>query len=182
MPTVCPRNRCASGLVQVQSSIVSSSLPCAERVLRTSAVVWRSSHCCGNQQRVHKADVEVSKTTGRSCLSAHLLCGETGAPTQISTQHSQLFPVSAKVKPKVHDFSGSTESRASFLVWAFAPQKYRSHIDASHSRQPLVKGERLVRYEVNAVMPKGIASGRPLPLQSAVVDRKCMLAALACQR
>ena len=28
-----------------------------------------------------------------------------------------------------------------------------SHIDASHSRQPLVKGERLVRYEVNAVMP-----------------------------
>ena len=27
-----------------------------------------------------------------------------------------------------------------------------SHIDASLSRQPLVKGERLVRYEVNAVM------------------------------
>ena len=25
-----------------------------------------------------------------------------------------------------------------------------SHIDASHSRQPLVKGEKLVRYEVNA--------------------------------
>ena len=30
-----------------------------------------------------------------------------------------------------------------------------SHIDASHSRQPLVKGERLVRYEVNAVMAYG---------------------------
>ena len=27
-----------------------------------------------------------------------------------------------------------------------------SHIDASHARQPLVKGERLVRYEVEAVM------------------------------
>ena len=27
-----------------------------------------------------------------------------------------------------------------------------SHIDASHSRQPLVKGERLVRHEVNAVI------------------------------
>lgn len=26
------------------------------------------------------------------------------------------------------------------------------HIDVSHSRQPLVKGERLVRYEVNTVM------------------------------
>ena len=38
------------------------------------------------------------------------------------------------------------------VCWAFAPQKYRSHIDASHSRQPLVKGERLVRSEVNAVM------------------------------
>ena len=30
-----------------------------------------------------------------------------------------------------------------------------SHIDASHSRQPLVKGERLVRNEVNAVMLSG---------------------------
>ena len=35
-----------------------------------------------------------------------------------------------------------------------ALKKYRSHIDASHSRQPLVKGERLVRYEMNAVMMK----------------------------
>ena len=35
-----------------------------------------------------------------------------------------------------------------------------SHIDASHSRQPLVKGERLVRYEVNAVMTvHGMALG-----------------------
>ena len=34
-----------------------------------------------------------------------------------------------------------------------SPRKnYGSHIDASHSRQPLVKGERLVRYEVNAVI------------------------------
>ena len=37
--------------------------------------------------------------------------------------------------------------------WGGKPRKnYGSHIDASHSRQPLVKGERLVRYEVNAVM------------------------------
>ena len=33
-----------------------------------------------------------------------------------------------------------------------ALKKYRSHIDASHSRQPLVKGERLVRAEMNAVI------------------------------
>ena len=32
------------------------------------------------------------------------------------------------------------------------PQNWGSHIEASHSRQPLVKGERLVRYEVNAVI------------------------------
>jgi hypothetical protein len=39
------------------------------------------------------------------------------------------------------------------LVGALQLRKnLRSHIDASHSRQPLVKGERLVRYEVNAVM------------------------------
>ena len=31
----------------------------------------------------------------------------------------------------------------------------RSHIDASHPRQPLVKGERLARYEVNSVMSSG---------------------------
>ena len=35
-----------------------------------------------------------------------------------------------------------------------------SHIDASLSRQPLVKGERLVRYEVNAVMPFPGGRGR----------------------
>ena len=33
-----------------------------------------------------------------------------------------------------------------------ALKNWGSHIDASHSRQPLVKGERLVRYEVNAVI------------------------------
>ena len=33
-------------------------------------------------------------------------------------------------------------------------KNWGSHIDASHSRQPLVKGERLVRYEVNAVIQK----------------------------
>ena len=39
------------------------------------------------------------------------------------------------------------------FVGAQGPLKNcRSHIDASHSRQPLVKCERLVRYEVNAVM------------------------------
>ena len=39
------------------------------------------------------------------------------------------------------------------FVGTLRPRKNSgSHIDASLSRQPLVKGERLVRYEVNAVM------------------------------
>ena len=38
-------------------------------------------------------------------------------------------------------------------VGTLGPRKNSgSHIDASLSRQPLVKGERLVRYEVNAVI------------------------------
>ena len=41
-------------------------------------------------------------------------------------------------------------------VGAHGPrQNSRSHIDASHSRQPLIKGKRLVRYEVNDVMSNG---------------------------
>ena len=41
----------------------------------------------------------------------------------------------------------------SMIVGALRLRKnWGSHIDASHSRQPLVKGERLVRHEVNAVM------------------------------
>ena len=37
-------------------------------------------------------------------------------------------------------------------VGAQLPKNGANHIDAHHSRQPLVKGERLVRYEVHAVI------------------------------
>ena len=44
------------------------------------------------------------------------------------------------------------------FTYSWEPRSSRknsgSHIDASLSRQPLVKGERLVRYEVNAVIIK----------------------------
>ena len=43
--------------------------------------------------------------------------------------------------------------RTGSLMLDIAVRKnWGSHIDASLSRQPLVKGERLVRYEVNAVI------------------------------
>ena len=56
------------------------------------------------------------------------------------------------------------KSISHMLLGALSSRKNSiSHIDASLSRQPLVKGERLVRYEVNAVMaqvgPPGLASG-----------------------
>ena len=52
----------------------------------------------------------------------------------------------------VHTY-GERDGARSFHVGDQGPRKNSgSHIDASHSRQPLVKGERLVRYEVNAVM------------------------------
>ena len=57
----------------------------------------------------------------------------------------------------------SLRRRPFAAVWVVGAQglrkNSRSHIDASHSRQPLVKGERLVRYEVNAVMLMGAERG-----------------------
>jgi hypothetical protein len=58
------------------------------------------------------------------------------------------------------------------FTYSWEPRSSRknsgSHIDASLSRQPLVKGERLVRYEVNAVIT-GIA--QPCTTNSAAVYR-----------
>ena len=51
------------------------------------------------------------------------------------------------------DILWAWQCTATMLCWGHGPRKNSgSHIDASLSRQPLVKGERLVRYEVNAVM------------------------------
>ena len=48
------------------------------------------------------------------------------------------------------------------VYWGTRPRKNSEiHIDVSHSRQPLVKGERLVRYEVNTVMPRLGCQGVP---------------------
>ncbi len=58
---------------------------------------------------------------------------------------------------------GAHETQASREHWGTRPRKNSEiHIDVSHSRQPLVKGERLVRYEVNTVMP-GLTRGRRAP-------------------
>jgi len=45
-----------------------------------------------------------------------------------------------------------TESFINVILGRMPRKNLKIHIDVSHSRQPLVKGERLVRYEVNTVM------------------------------
>jgi hypothetical protein len=69
-----------------------------------------------------------------------------------------------------------------FSHWGTRPRKNSEiHIDVSHSRQPLVKGERLVRYEVNTVMhvfgfhgvPNSEVNGSD-PLLGAVTTKKLM--------
>ena len=64
----------------------------------------------------------------------------------------------------------------SWKGWGTRPRKNSEiHIDVSHSRQPLVKGERLVRYEVNTVITANVnkertrntdEQPRPLPCQA----------------
>ena len=49
-----------------------------------------------------------------------------------------------------------------------------SHIDASHSRQPSVKGERLVRYEVNAVTTDCLG-GAALQLRIGARERRQLI-------
>ncbi len=57
------------------------------------------------------------------------------------------------ISPNKNAINTSCNISFKSLVGSQGPRKnLGSHIDASHSRQPLVKGERLVRYEVNAVM------------------------------
>ena len=57
------------------------------------------------------------------------------------------------VNTLVVDALTSTMSQEAVVGALELRKNWGSHIDASHSRQPLVKGERLVRHEVNAVMP-----------------------------
>ena len=73
--------------------------------------------------------------------------------------------VGSRREVNVLDVLGTTPIRNTLMqlvinVGARWPRKNcGSHIDASLSRQPLVKGERLVRYEVNAVMLKCLKKG-----------------------
>ncbi len=70
------------------------------------------------------------------------------------------------ISPNKNAINTSCNISFKSLVGSQGPRKnLGSHIDASHSRQPLVKGERLVRYEVNAVMLL-----HALPTRSATVS------------
>ena len=70
---------------------------------------------------------------------------------QFFFQHSRVW---TKLVVQLLKPFGASKALSSKYCWGSESlNNSGSHIDASHSRQPLVKGERLVRYEVNAVMP-----------------------------
>ena len=87
--------------------------------------------------------------------------------------HSPHLSLRCRLLPR-HSASASLPF---IRVWACAPQKSGSHIDAPHSRQPLVKGERLVRYEVNAVMPLAFKHFAGLPRRKRSDSNACHSAA-----
>ena len=68
---------------------------------------------------------------------------------------------------------------AAELHWGTKPRKNcEIHIAAFLSRQPLVKGERLVRYEVNAVMLSSCASREAAPSELKVGNTECQMIVL----
>ena len=72
---------------------------------------------------------------------------------------------------QTHTYSTRIHSiRNASLLDIAVHKNWESHIDASHSRQPLVKGERLVRYEVNAVILRVL-----LPLETTNLSKIVLL-------
>jgi hypothetical protein len=80
------------------------------------------------------------------------------------TPHTQGWQ--ARAESNARRTSNTKAEGFIFHSWGTSPRKNSMiHIDVSHSRQPLVKGERLVRYEVNTVMTC-IANMRRLRIES----------------
>jgi len=111
--------------------------------------------CSGSHYR--SDPVQVQSTS--QAQGAHLGSASRGALELLSTECAPLpgkttaCPHARALRCLHRDASATHSQRESLVVGAQGPRKNSgSHIDASHSRQPLVKGERLVRYEVNAVM------------------------------
>ena len=108
----------------------------------------KSKHSRGHRFRaVQKKSVEciTSTTGGRPTHTDHSLCDLASSNPNIHTcgLHTQFH----------HSFVSLAHQQLGTSWLDIAVHKnWGSHIDASHSRQPLVKGERLVRYEVNTVM------------------------------
>ena len=104
--------------------------------------------CCWAEARIKIARMTLTIKLDRNWSSFQLA---NSAPP-LSVTDSAIAP-----SARMHNCAGVTNTTPHVmnivLVGTHRFRKnWRSHIDASHSRQPLVKGERLVRYQVNAVM------------------------------
>ena len=113
----------------------------------TDSAIAPSARMFG-QERVAASHQSLSNPMASSKAWAlqHALRKPTNIRTDMSKMVAQMFAL-ATVWKRIVGTQGSLKNCI-------------SHIDASHSRQPLVKGERLVRYEVNAVMAITFAGRR----------------------
>ena len=92
--------------------------------------------------RMHRACVVRASCVHRACIVHACMCAHMRACARTCV-HAAATAACAAQK------SG----------WGTSPRKnLEIHIDVSHSRQPLVKGERLVRYEVNTVIIQPLRS------------------------
>ncbi len=100
----------------------------------------------------------LSKSSG---LESPGLAPQTGrSPGQVSSIKYQVSSIKYQVSSIKYQVSSLK------LVGSQGSHKNSgSHIDASHSRQPLVKGERLVRYEVNAVIITPVVADASIHLE-----------------
>ena len=87
-------------------------------------------------------------------------------PVQVQSRESNVCRATEITNERHWSSPGTTAARHGSWLWLWKgwgtrPRKNSEiHIDVSHSRQPLVKGERLVRYEVNTVIAVSISKER----------------------
>jgi hypothetical protein len=159
LTTATPGYRCARklGLFRRSSPCPRTSRHAEACATCKSGSTKRSphSHCAGQKcqyvaQRITIAEI-LCKYSRPDLVSA--------AVPDAEVDDRDPWPVPANGRSRC---SRSGAERQVVEHWGARPRKNSEiHIDVSHSRQPLVKGERLVRYEVNTVIR--LAGWTPVP-------------------
>ena len=101
----------------------------------------------------HVAGERVPITAAPSPLKAQVVEGRQCLRSARLPEYSPCTHEPFRGTPYTRNGRGAVPGHSGSVGARRSRKKSGSHIDASHSRQPLVKGERLVRLEVNAVIP-----------------------------